>query len=219
MWSVMFCVLLIVLYLWCFPSHGTGPWEGAFNQQGKWTNYWWWFQNKQFIEVPKLLTHLAWSQGYLILWLGLQVLWVNTVTSLLVTSSLVTVYLSPVWVLAQCCLLTLAFSLRVTVPTSTLSWLSIPWHWPTKIYIHLSLSLMLSLNIGLPKPPPGLILDRCHEPFPSVIPNTDQPRPNQDYQVWTQCYPNTSPIQTLQALTQCYPNTGLIKTTVSWCLS
>ena len=96
------------------------------------------------------------------------------------TSSSVTVYLSPVWVLAQCCLLTLAFSLRVTIPTSTLSWLSTPWHWPTKIYIRPSLSLMLPLNIGLPKTPPGLILDRCHEPCPSVIPNTDQPRPNQD---------------------------------------
>ena len=94
------------------------------------------------------------------------------------TSSLVTVYLSPVWVLAQCCLLTLAFSILVTVPASTLSWLSIPWHWPTKIYIHLSLSLMLPLNIGLPKTPHGLFLDRCHEPCPSVIPNTDQPRPN-----------------------------------------
>ena len=42
------------------------------------------FRTKQFIEVPKLLTHLAQSQGYLVLWLGLQVLWVNTVTSLLV---------------------------------------------------------------------------------------------------------------------------------------
>ena len=94
----------------------------------------------------------------------------------MVTSSLVTVYLSPVWVLAQCCLLALAFSIRVTVPTSTLSWLSIPWHWPTKIYICLSLSLMLPFNIGLPKTPHGLSLDRCHEPCPSVIPNTDQPR-------------------------------------------
>ena len=74
MWSVMFCVLLIVLYLWCFPSHRTGPWEGAFNQQERWINYWWWFQNKQFIEVPKLSTHLARLQGYLVLWLGLQVL-------------------------------------------------------------------------------------------------------------------------------------------------
>ena len=102
----------------------------------------------------------------------------------MVTSSLVTVYLSPAWVLAQCCLLTLAFSIRVTIPASTLSWLSIPWHWPTKIYICLSLSLMLPFNIGLPKTPHGLILDRCHEPCPSVIPNTDQPRPqhwpNQD---------------------------------------
>ena len=25
----------------------------------RWTNYWWWFQNKQFIQVPKLLAHLA----------------------------------------------------------------------------------------------------------------------------------------------------------------
>ena len=47
--------------------------EGAFNQQGKWTNYWWWFQNKQFIEIPKLSAHLARSQGYLVLWLGLKV--------------------------------------------------------------------------------------------------------------------------------------------------
>ena len=30
----MFCVLLIVLSLYCSSSHGTGPWEGAFNQQG-----------------------------------------------------------------------------------------------------------------------------------------------------------------------------------------
>ena len=37
---------------------------------------------------------------------------------------------------------------------------------------------MLPLNIGLPKTPRGLVLDRCHEPCPSVIPNTDQPRPN-----------------------------------------
>ena len=39
-----------------------------------------------------------------------------------------------------------------------------------------SLSLMLPLNIGLPETPHGLFLDRCHEPCPSVIPNTDQPR-------------------------------------------
>ena len=115
------------------------------------------------------------------------------------TSSLVTVYLSPVWVLAQCCPLTLAFSIRVTIPTSTLSWLSIPWHWPTKIYICLSLSLMLPLNIGLPKTPHGLILDRCHEPCPSVIPNTDQPRPNRDLWVSTWCYLNTSPIKTTKS--------------------
>ena len=111
----------------------------------------------------------------MVLWLGSQV---NIVQGLLVTSSLVTVYLSPVWVLAQCCLLTLAFSILVTVPASTLSWSSITWHWPTKIYICLSLSHMLPLNIGLPKTPHGLFLDRCHEPCPSVIPNTDQPRPN-----------------------------------------
>ena len=114
------------------------------------------------------------------------------------SSSLVTVYLSPVWVLAQCCLLTLAFSISVTIPTSTLSWLSITWHWPTKIYICLSLSLMLPLNIGLPKTPHGLSLDRCHEPCPSVIPNTDQPRLNWDLWVSTWCYLNTSPIKTLE---------------------
>ena len=51
-----------------------------------------------------------------------------------------------------------------------------PYTDPTKIYIRLSLSLMLPLNIGLPKTPRGLFLDRCHEPCPSVIPNTDQPR-------------------------------------------
>ena len=28
------CVLLVVLCLYCSSSHGTGPWEGAFNQQG-----------------------------------------------------------------------------------------------------------------------------------------------------------------------------------------
>ena len=39
---------------------------------------------------------------------------------------------------------------------------------------------MLPFNIGLPKTPPGLVLDRCHEPCPSVIPKTDQPRLNQD---------------------------------------
>ena len=60
---------------------------------------------------------------------------------------------------------------------------------------------MLPFNIGLPKTPHGLILDRCHEPCPSAIPNTDQPRlqlrppsldlmlpqhqPDQDYQVLT----------------------------------
>ena len=52
------CVVFIM-----FPSHRTGPWEGAFNQQGKWTNYWWWFQNKWFIQVPKLLTHLVQVTG------------------------------------------------------------------------------------------------------------------------------------------------------------
>ena len=31
--TVMFCVLLVVLFLWCYPSHGTGSREGAFNQQ------------------------------------------------------------------------------------------------------------------------------------------------------------------------------------------
>ena len=56
---------------------------------------------------------------------------------------------------------------------------------------------MLPLNIGLPRTPHGLFLDRCHEPCPSVILNTDQPslqprppsldlmlpqhQPNQDY--------------------------------------
>ena len=35
---------------------------------------------------------------------------------------------------------------------------------------------MLPLNIGLPKTPHGLFLDRCHEPCPGAIPNTDQPR-------------------------------------------
>ena len=135
------------------------------------------------------------------------------------TSSLVTDYLSPAWVLAQCCLLALAFSIRVTIPASPLSWLSIPSHWPTKIYIHPSLSLMLPFNIGLPKTPHGFILDRCHEPCPSVIPNTDQPRPNTDLQVSTWCYHNTSPIKTLWVLTQCYPNTGLIKTTAFWSMS
>ena len=156
-----------------FPSCGTGPWEGAFNQQGKWTNYWWWFQNKQFIEGSKVINTLSSVTGLP----GP----VTTITSI--------ISLSPVWVLAQCCLLTLAFSLRVTVPTSILSWLSVPWHWPTKIYICPSLSLMLPFNIGLPKTPPGLVLDRCHEPCPSVIPNTDQPRPNTDLWVWPSVTP------------------------------
>ena len=60
---------------------------------------------------------------------------------------------------------------------------------------------MLPLNIGLPKTPHGLSIDRCPEPCPSVIPNTDQPRlqlrppspnpvspqhwPSQDYSVST----------------------------------
>ena len=35
---------------------------------------------------------------------------------------------------------------------------------------------MLPLNIGLPKTPQGLSIDRCLEPCPNVIPNTDQPR-------------------------------------------
>ena len=61
---------------------------------------------------------------------------------------------------------------------------------------------MLPFNIGLPKTPHGLFLDRCHEPCPSVIPNTDQPR-----------------LQDLRALTQCYLNAGPVKTTASWCLS
>ena len=30
---IMFCVLLVVLFLWWYPSHGTGSREGAFNQQ------------------------------------------------------------------------------------------------------------------------------------------------------------------------------------------
>ena len=31
--TVIFCVLLIVLFLWWYPSHRTGSREGAFNQQ------------------------------------------------------------------------------------------------------------------------------------------------------------------------------------------
>ena len=125
-------------------------------------------------------------------------------------NSLVTVHLSPVWVLAQCCLLTLAFSLRVTIPTFTLSWLSIPWHLPTKIYICPSLSLLLPLNIGLPKTPPGLVLDRCHEPCPSVIPQ-HWPTKAQHWplsldpvlpQHWSdQDYPSLDPV-----LPQCWSN-------------
>ena len=53
---------------------------------------------------------------------------------------------------------------------------------------------MLPLNIGLPKTPHGLILDRCHEPCPSVIPNTDQPRlqlrPLIPDPVLPQCWPS-----------------------------
>ena len=52
---------------------------------------------------------------------------------------------------------------------------------------------MLPFNIGLPKTH-GLILDRCHEPCPSVIPNTDQPRPNTDLQSG-QVYPQYLPAQ------------------------
>ena len=96
---------------------------------------------------------------------------VNAVISSLVTNSLVTVYLSPVWVLAQWCTITLAFSLRVTVPN---------------IYIALAqYPLMLSnqdLHTPESQPPvapqhrpspwtlPGLIQDRCHEPCHSIIP-------------------------------------------------
>ena len=65
---------------------------------------------------------------------------------------------------------------------------------PTKIYIHPSLSLMLPLNIDLPKTPHGLPIDRCHEPCPSVIPNTDQPRlqpiPPSPDPVLPQCWPS-----------------------------
>ena len=70
---------------------------------------------------------------------------------------------------------------------------------------------MLPLNIGLPMTPHGLSIDRCPEPCPSVIPNTDQPRQmfplhppcqdsNQDFQTLTQCYLNTGPVKTTESL-------------------
>ena len=63
-----------------------------------------------------------------------------------------------------------------------------------KIYICPSLSLMLPLNIGLPKTPHGLSIDRCHEPCPSVIPNTGQLRlqlsPPSPDPVLLQCWPS-----------------------------
>ena len=82
---------------------------------------------------------------------------------------------------------------------------------------------MLPLNIGLPKTPHWLSIDRCLEPCPSVIPNTDQPRlqprPLSPVPVLSQHWSS----QDYQGLTQCYPNTGPIKTTeslpTSWCLS
>ena len=53
---------------------------------------------------------------------------------------------------------------------------------------------MLPLNIGLLKTPHGLYLDRCYEPCPSVIPNTDQPRlqprPPSPDPVLPQCWPS-----------------------------
>ena len=40
---IMFCVLLVVLFLWWYPSCVTSSREGALNQQERWTNYLWWF--------------------------------------------------------------------------------------------------------------------------------------------------------------------------------
>ena len=51
----MFCVLLIVLCLKCSSSHGTGPWEGAFNQQG----------NKLTIDGDSNTSSLLKFQSYL----------------------------------------------------------------------------------------------------------------------------------------------------------
>ena len=106
----------------------------------------------QFPELWPISMHVHGTSNYTLLYRN-----ATTYGIIWVTNSLVTVHLSPVWVLAQCCILTLAFSLRVTIPASTLSWLSVPWHWPTKICICPSLSLMLPLNIGLPKTPAVLI--------------------------------------------------------------
>ena len=58
----------------------------------------------------------------------------------------------------------------------------------------------------------GLILDRCHEPCPSVIPNTDQPRPNQDLartgiSPIPSCSKSTSSLLSLDpVLPQCWPD-------------
>ena len=59
---------------------------------------------------------------------------------------------------------------------------------------------------------PGLILDRCHEPCPSVIPNTDQPRPNHDptrtgISPIPSCSKSTSSLPSLDpVLPQCWPD-------------
>ena len=42
------------LFLWWYPSHGTGSREGAFNQQERLTNHLWWFR----------ISGLLWFQSY-----------------------------------------------------------------------------------------------------------------------------------------------------------
>ena len=141
----------------------TGPWEGAFNQQG----------NKLTIDGDFRTSGLFWFQGYLHI---IQVtgipgpvtriltsikgyyntsLLVIAVICLLVTNSLVTVHLSPVWVLAQFCIITLAFSLRVTIPNIYLALAQCPLTLTNQDLYTPESQPPVVLNIGLP---PGLFL-------------------------------------------------------------
>ena len=141
----------------------------------------------------------------------------------LVTNSLVTVYQSPVWVLAQCCIITLAFSLEFPFQTSILlgpvspdtdqprsihtqvpasccpQHRPSPWTLPGFVLdLHMPKSQPPAvLNIGLP---PGLFLGSSETDVLSLVlvlsPTPSAQGPNTDLQVWTQCNPNNGPSQT-----------------------
>ena len=88
--------------------------------------------------------------------------------SSLVTNSLVTVCLSPAWVLAQYCIYNTSFYLEFPFQTSILAQCPLTLT-NQDLYTQVPASCCPQHRPS-PWTLPGLIWDRCHEPCPSIIP-------------------------------------------------